>query len=109
MIAELFYPRDFFKKYQTFYKGKKYPATVLSIKYRYFLNTVVMLKLDNGNRISFRLPLTIKKSSQFVPGVKTLAYVIDVSEGGQYALPDLPIVKYYYCLRQDLMEESTNV
>ncbi len=107
IIAMYFYTRDFLKKYKTLYKGGKSSAVIVSIKYRYFLNTVVTLELINGNKTSARFPLILKENHKFKRGSEVAVYLL--GEGKGYALPDIPVVKYYYCLRKDLMKGTVPV
>ncbi len=96
--------KDRMHKLKSYIYGKKENGTIIQIKHAYFRNTIIRVsRLSDGNNIRLnRLDLLIKDFHGVQVGKDISFY--ETAEKFILPMPDITIVKEYYCLRKDLMD-----
>ena len=94
-------------KLKVYIYGTRKEGTVIQLKYAYFRNTIIRVsRLSDGASLKLnRLDLLVKPEHGAQVGKAIFFYEIEGSS--ILPMPDIDIVKKYYCLRKDLMDQTS--
>lgn len=100
MIAELFYPKklkEIIRKLEAYGKGTAINAVIQRVKYRIYRSILITYEIEGRDIVkTIRLSSVIENYAQ-LKGKTLIFYCLH----NGYGMPDIAIMKYYFCLRKD--------
>ena len=94
-------------KFKAYIYGTQEQGKVIQVSYAYFKNTIIRVSRlsDDASLKLNRLGLLVKAEHGLQVGKDIFFYEIEGSS--ILPMPDIHVVKKYYCLRKDLMDQTS--